>query len=368
MSDKVRIGIAGCGPSGTQVMFAPILRYLQTGYVTALMDPNPAALEYMRPYCPDAKTFTDYDAFLAQADMDAVLIASPVFSHCEQVVKAARAGKHVLCEKPLARTVGECDAMITACREAGVVLMVAFMKRFDKSFRLAKEMVDAGELGEVFQVRCDWSWATNQPGGEGWRIRLPTWGGIFQDHGSHTIDLCRWWLGDVETVSGEIRIVLAGREVEDTAIAVLRHTNGALSLHEQTAVTHKPLNEYYLLDGTKASLEIQCGPRWSYVSTEPFQMTLYERGRTFHDLTLYNKPNLDDEQRANARYLKELEHFCDCVQHGLAPLTPGENGRAAIEAVNAVYLSAWRGEKIHLPLREEPDLEAHFRAMRPLMG
>ncbi len=367
VSAPVKIGIAGCGPGGTQVMFGPILRYLENGRVTALMDPDRAALAYMRAYCPDAAAFSDYDAFLAEAEIDAVLVASPVFLHREQVVKAARAGKHVLCEKPMARTIGECDAMIAACREAGVILMIAFMKRFDKSFRRAKELIDGGELGKVFQVRCDWSWYIPETGQEGWRARLATWGGKFQDHGSHTIDLCRWWLGDVETVSGEIRIVHSWYEVEDTAVATLCHNGGAVSLHHMTTVTHKPLTEHYLIDGTKASLEIQCGPHWSYISTEPFRMTLYEHGRASHDLTLYNRPNLDEEQRASNRYLKELEHFCECVQRQAMPLTPGEEGRAAIEAINAVYLSSWRGEKIRLPLREEPDLETPFRSMPRLM-
>ena len=69
MSDPVRIGIAGCGRGGTQVMYAPILRYLETGQVTALVDPDPAALAAMQPHCPAAATFSDYDAFLAEAEM-----------------------------------------------------------------------------------------------------------------------------------------------------------------------------------------------------------------------------------------------------------------------------------------------------------
>src|SRR5712692_6586477 len=110
MPNKIKIGLAGCGPKGAQVMYAPILRFLQAGHVTALMDPDPAALNYMRAYCPDAVVFTEYDTFLAQADIEAVIVASPVYLHCEQVVKAAGAGKHILCEKPMARTIGECDA------------------------------------------------------------------------------------------------------------------------------------------------------------------------------------------------------------------------------------------------------------------
>jgi len=363
MSDPVRLGIVGCGRGGTQVMYAPILRFLEGGQVTALVDPDPAALAAMLPYCPQASTFSDYDSFLVAAEVDAAIIATPVSLHREQVIKAAQAGKHVLCEKPLARTVGECDVMIKACAKRGVILMTAFMKRFDKSFRLAKEMIESGALGQVFQVRCDWSGYGSRPTGKSWREWLSTGGGVFQDHGSHTSDLCRWWLGDVVTVSGEIGKTLVGRQLEDVSIATLRHASGALSLHHLSVVTHTFAKEYYLIDGTRGSLEIQ-GPYSSYVAVEPFRMLLYEGGRSVRDVTLRNDPNLDDERRETNRYLKELEHFCTCIQTGSEPLTKGEDGRAAIEIVNAVYLSSWKQNKVHLPLREVLDLQAGFGAMQ----
>jgi UDP-N-acetyl-2-amino-2-deoxyglucuronate dehydrogenase len=359
----IKLGLAGCGPKGAQVMYAPILRFLEHGQVTALMDPDPAALAVMRAVAPGAATFTDYDRFLAQADMDAVIVASPVFLHCEQVTSAARAGKHVLCEKPMARTVAECDRMIAACRENGVTLMVAFMKRFDVSFQLAHQLIAAGELGEVFQARCEFSWHIPGEGDEGWRAKRVTWGGMFQDHGSHTIDLCRWWLGDVARVSAEMRIVRPEREVEDAAFVTLRHTGGAISHHHVTGATHKPLREVYLLDGTKASLEMQFGPAWSYTATLPFQMTLHEQGKRALDVTPRALPNLDDELRAHSHYLREIEHFCQSIQAGREPLTTGEDGRAAIEAINAAYLSAWRGETVQVPLSELPDLEQLFREL-----
>jgi predicted dehydrogenase len=364
MTQTVKLGIAGCGPKGAQVMYAPIVRFLKSGRVVALMDPDPSALDYMGACCPGAERFTDYDTFLAQTDVDAVIIASPVFLHQEQVVKAAQAHKHVLCEKPMARTVGECDAMIAACRAADVTLMVAFMKRFDKSFRLAKQMIDAGELGTVFQARCEFSWHIPEEGDEGWRARRIAWGGMFQDHGSHTLDLCRWWLGEIETVNAEMRIVRPEREVEDAAIVTVRHHGSAMSLHTVTGLTHKPQREYYLIDGTKASLELQYGPAWSYTATSPFQMTLYEKGNRSLDVTPYNLPNLDDELRANSHYLREIEHFCESILKRSEPQATGLDGRRAIEAINAAYVSAWRGQNIHLPLQDSPDLEEYFRWLK----
>ncbi len=360
MDTRVKLGIVGCGPKGAQVMYAPILRFLEKGAVTALMDPDPSALDTMRAVCPGAATYTSYDQFLQQADIDAVIIATPVHLHSSQAQQAAAAHKHVLCEKPMARTTAECDAMITACRDANVTLMLAFMKRFDKSFRLAKQLIDSGELGKVFQVRCEFAWHIPDEGDEGWRAKRVTWGGMFQDHGSHTIDLCRWWLGDVDTVYADVQIIRPEREVEDMAAAILRHSGGAVSIHQVTGATHKPLREYYLIDGDKGSLEMQYGPAWSYTAAAPFQMTLYQGGNRSRDVTPYNLPNLDDELHAHSHYLLEIEAFCESILTRTPPPSAGLDGRKAIEAINAAYLSSWRRETIHLPLTETPDLNDYF--------
>ncbi|HID95419.1 MAG TPA: hypothetical protein EYP53_05100 [Candidatus Latescibacteria bacterium] len=170
-------------------------------------------------------------------------------------------------------------------------------------------------------------------------------------------------MGEIETVSGEISIIRKENEVEDQVAAILRHVNGGISIHHQTRMTHKPLNEYYLIDGTKASLEIEFGPAWSFVSFEPFRMHLYERGNRVTDVTRYNDFDIDAEVSRSGRYKKELEHFCDCILNDKTPLVTGEDGRKAIEAINAVYLSSQTGQKIRLPLKESPDLEVLFRRM-----
>ena len=354
----------------TMVMYTPVLRHVAHAEVTALCDPFPSALEQVRAYFPSAAVFLDFDELLREARVDALIVATPVDLHRDQVVTAARAGKHVMCEKPMARTLAECDEMLQACDSAGVTLMVGFMKRYDKSMLHAKQLLDQGRLGAPLQVLCDWR--GQQPGGRRWEIRerafswrgkMQTLGGVYQDTASHTTDLARWWLGDIETVSGEISIVEPGRDVEDSAVGVYLHAGGRRSVHLM-GFSNMDSRERYQIDGSEATLEIEYGPS-SFSSAEPFRMRLYqEGGRSVYDETRYNSMVLDEELRTSGRYKVELDHFCECVLDGKPPLTTGIDGRKAIEAINAVYLSAYLGEKVHLPLESTPDLERIFAEIK----
>jgi glucose-fructose oxidoreductase len=275
-----------------------------------------------------------------------------------------------MCEKPMARTLAECDDMIAACDSAGVTLMVGFMKRFDKSMVHAKQLIEQDRLGAPLQVLCDWR--GQQPGHRPdeireraftWRGKMQTWGGVYQDTGSHTTDLARWWLGDINTVSGELSILDRGREVEDSAVGVYLHEGGRRSVH-LIGFSNMDSRERYQIDGSKATLEIEYGPM-SFTSTDPFRMHLYEQGGTYvSDETRYNNIVLDEELRTAGRYKVELDHFCERVLDGQPPLTTGLDGRKAIEAINAVYLSAYLGEKVHLPLENTPDLGQIFAEMK----
>ena len=361
ISRKVKLGIIGCGAT-TEIMYGPILRYLENGELIAVMDIDESRAKRAQSMHGVKKAYTDLDEMLKDDEIEAVIIGSPVFLHQQHVVSAAQAGKHILCEKPMARTIEECDEIIRVCRENKVILMVAFMKRFDKSMKYAYELIEKGRLGKVFQVLCNWSFY--MPGTiSAWRDSLSTWGGLFQDHGSHTVDLCRWWMGDIETVSGEISILYKKREVEDQAVVIFRHKNGGISIHRMSRMVHKRDIEYYLIDGSRASLEIEHGAG-SFSSIHPFSMKLHEKGRKVTNITRHNVANLDEEIRKSGRYKKELEHFCDCVLNNKTPLTRGEDGRKAIEAINALYLSSWKGEKVKLPLKKSPNMEKLFIEIR----
>ena len=369
MTDKIKLGIAGCGFGGTQTMYAPILRLLEKGRVTALMDPDPGALDFMTRNYGDFDCYTDYGDFLAKADIDAVVVASPVFLHEEHAVQAARAGKHILCEKPMAPTIEACDRMIQAARTHDATLMIGFVKRFDKSLRLAHELLQEGRLGELFHIRAEVSWCHDlSPLGFNWRQSLRALGGIFQDNASHIVDLCRWWAGEVQSVSGHVKLLRPDWEVETHASATLRHENGVVSTLHVSNVSQKPMTEYFLLEGTEAALELRFGPAMKYSSPEPFAMHLWEGGQRRTDLTLFNHPNLDQELSEHGPYKRQVDHFCESILEKKAPWIDGLAGRKAMEVVNAVYLAAWRNETVKLPLAGSGDLEQIFRELRMQAG
>ena len=362
----IRLAIIGAGPAGAQVMYPPALATSDRFELARVYDPDPENAAALVGAIGRGRTA----ATLRQAfsgGVEAAIIASPVQFHRPQAIAALEAGLHVLVEKPMTRTLSGSRAIQRAAAAAGRVLMVGFMKRFDPSFERAGAMVAAGELGTMIEVRCDWSHRSPFPAHAS-RAHPDAWGGTFQDHGSHTLDLCRLWLGDIELVSAEMRIAFGDRHNEDVGAAICRHSSGAISTHNISRVHAGRMLERYDLVGTRGRLRIQYSGRASYASADPFQMTLHGPGGTARDLTVRALPHLLPEIARNGRYARELNHFADCIRGTADNRAPGDAGAAAVEAVNAAFASAASGQKIALPLRSEPDLAAFFGALRAGAG
>jgi predicted dehydrogenase len=357
---KLGIGVAGCG-AGVW-MHGPALISQESARVAAWMDPDEKAARRAAELY-GAAVYTDFGALLRHEGLDALIIASPTWLHLAQCREAAAAGKHVLCEKPMARDIRECRLMAEACRGAGVTLMVGFMKRFNPAFIRAKEMIDSGELGEVFEIGCDWAWPQYYPAG--WRDTLKGGGGLLQDHGSHTVDLCRWWAGDVASVSAEVRVKLEGREVEDYAHVTCRHAGGCVSTHRHTRLTHRTLHERYQIEGSKATLVLECVGQWSPTQAYNFSLKRHtsEEGvaGTCTDILLMPDGGLDRQMREQYSYTRELRFFVDAVHARRGPsMCTADDGLAAIEVVNAAYISSAENRTVTLPLEEGYDLSAVF--------
>ncbi|MCC7163090.1 MAG: Gfo/Idh/MocA family oxidoreductase [Anaerolineae bacterium] len=364
MSKRIKLGIVGCGFAGTQTMYAPILRHLQQAEVTALTDPDPNALAFMTERYGQFDCYTDFDSFLANAPVDAVLLATPVFLHEPQAIQAARAGKHILCEKPMAPTIEACDAMIAAAQANTITLMVGFSRRFDKSVQLAHSLLQEGRLGRLVHIRAEVTWCHDlSPLGHNWRQSIRTLGGLFQDNATHIIDLCAWWAGPIETVSAQVRRVRADWQVETHAHATLGHTSGVISTIHTSNISHKPTVESFLLEGTDAALELSFGPAAKYASPEPFTVYLWEKGVHRRELTLGNFGNIDRELGEHSMYRRSIDEFALAIQERRSPWIDGFAGRAAIEVVNAAYLSAAHNETIRLPLVSSGDLKSIFEKM-----
>jgi len=229
-------GIIGCGWVARDYV-APGILDAPHACLVALHDPDPDAMRAVAALAPGAARQADLDQFLNAPGLDAVYIATPNHLHRPLCEAAARAGKHVLCEKPMATTLADAEAMTRACRDAGVSYGTAFDQRFQARHRLLREIVAAGRLGTVTAARVhyacwtpiDWVPPT-QAAHDNWRVDpARAGGGAFIDLAPHGLDLLQWLLGEPLV---EVACLFQRRvhpyPVDDGAALVGRFEGGAL--------------------------------------------------------------------------------------------------------------------------------------------
>ena len=361
--DKLGIGIAGCG-AGVW-MHGPAIQVHDGAQPVAWMDIDREAAQRAADRFGGA-VYGDFDAFLDSGGLDAVIIATPNSTHCSQTLKALGKGKHVLCEKPMGRTMAECGKMLDFSTGKEMVLMVGFMKRFDPALMMVNDMIKAGEIGEVYEISCDWGWPQYFPAGQ--RDRRINGGGLLIDHGSHSIDLARWWGGNIRSVYANVKIVLRGRQVDDYSCTVCRHESGCVSIHNHSRLTHRGLHENYKIEGAKGCITIQCENQWSARLTYPYTVRLHTRtkgiGSGCTNISPEPAGDAADQVKMENRYSRQLRCFVDsAVTGGKLSCCTAEDGYAAVEAVNAAYISADEDRCVPLPLDNEYDFTRIFRSL-----
>jgi len=202
--------------------------------------------------------YANWRDLVGDAEVQAVYVATPVHLHAEQTIAAAEAGKHVLCEKPMAMDVSECDRMIAACRASGVTLGVAYYRRFYPAVVRVRQLVDAGAIGEpVFAQMIASEPFDPRPGAPRyWLVqRSRAGGGPMADFGCHRLEVLLHLLGPVRRVTSVVATVALDREVEDTAAALLQFERGACAM---VAVTNAAAERQDTLDvfGTRGSIRV----------------------------------------------------------------------------------------------------------------
>jgi predicted dehydrogenase len=261
-----------------------------------------------------------YEALLADPEIDAVYVPLPNHMHAEWTIRAARAGKHVLCEKPLALTVGEVDAMAAAAREAGVVLAEAFMYRHHPQTLKAKELVDSGAIGAVRFVRGTFSFPLTRAND----VRLrPEWGGgCLWDVGCYPLSFARFLLGaePVEVMGSQ---VLGPTGIDETFAGQLVFPGGVLV--QLDAGFRSPLRAELEVAGTEGVLSVR-NP-WK---PNPGTPMVLERGDTAEEIPV---PDAD-------RYLLEIEDLAEGVLEGRPPRVSLAESRGNVAAIVALLESA----------------------------
>jgi UDP-N-acetyl-2-amino-2-deoxyglucuronate dehydrogenase len=297
------------------------------------------------------QAYTDLDAMLAREDLHIVTVCSPSGAHMEPTVAAAKAGKHVIVEKPLDVTLDRCDAMIRACDEAGVKLATIFPSRFHRSSQLLKQAVEAGRFGKLTLGDAYVKWFRTQQyyDSGAWR---GTWqldgGGALMNQAIHSVDLLLWLMGDVAEVSAYTSLLAHERiEVEDVATATLRFKSGALGVIEATTAAYPGTLKKIEIAGSHgmAILEEEDIIKWEFAEPNETDQRLREEmlGRT-----KTGGGAADPAAIGHHAHAALFRSFLEAL-HGETPLAiDGREGRRSVELILAIYESAKTGKKVTL--------------------
>lgn len=319
------IAVIGAGRAG-MIHAGNFLRSVAGARLVALADPVRDALRQAGESTGIGELFDDYRPMLDRRDVDAVVIATPTGLHEEIAVAAAQAGKHILCEKPMAMTTASCDAMIVAAERHGVVLQIGFMRRFSESFQRAKARIDAGEIGAVVQVRS----LTHGPSyPRPWMFDLRKSNGPLAEVNSHDFDTVRWFTGsdfaEVHAIAGNYRCPEARAEFPDFYDQVLltaRMTNGAQGCISGAQGVQYAYDARCEILGTHGLITIG--------TLQGSDTMVCTRDRLLQRPAIASWTGLFRDA-----YLAEDIDFVECIRTGRPPRAGGRDGRAAVAAVNA---------------------------------
>jgi UDP-N-acetyl-2-amino-2-deoxyglucuronate dehydrogenase len=292
----------------------------------------------------DVRAFYDIDDFLNQRDIQVVSVLTPSGMHPAHAIAAAKAGKHVVVEKPMALRLEDADTMIRACDAAGVKLFVVKQNRFNVPVVKAREAFDAGRFGRLIlgTVRVRWCRDQAYYDQDEWRGTWAYDGGVLANQASHHVDMLEWFFGDVVSVHARASTALVKIEAEDTAVATLKFKNGALGIIEATtAVRPKDLEGSLSILGEKGAVEIGGFAvnkirHWQFSEARDTDKDVMEKFSV-------NPPNV-----YGFGHQAYYEHVVKCLSDQSPALVDGLQGRKSLELVSALYESIEMGREVSL--------------------
>ncbi len=351
--DKIRIGVIGTGNIAREHLNA----YRKNPHVEiyALCDINPDILaKRAEEYgVPAERTFTSCEDMVRLPEIDAVSVCTWNCAHAPCTIAALNAGKHVLCEKPMAMNTQEALAMKEAAERNGKLLMIGFVRRYGNDCDILKDLIENDQFGEIYYAKATYLRRNGNPGG--WfGDKARSGGGPLIDLGVHVIDLSRYLLGCPKPVSvygatfrklGNRPDVKGGKayiasrtsdtdvcDVEDLATALIRFDNGAVISVEASFSLNikKPVGNIELF-GTKAGAKID--PELEMYS----EMNGYMTNITLDHPTALSFDGL---------FAREINHYVDCVRNGLPCRSPAKDGVTLMRILDAIYESAATGHEV----------------------
>jgi predicted dehydrogenase len=327
-SRKIGYCVIGLGRIASH--FMPAVRSTTTSQITGLVSGHRdkaerIAAEYGVP-ASSIYSYENFDEITRNPAIDAVYVALPNSMHAEYTIRAAKAGKHVLCEKPMSTNVADAEAMISACKSAKVKLMIAYRCHYEPTNLKAIQLIRQGAIGQVQAIESTFGFNIGR--GE-WRLNKKlAGGGPLFDVGIYSLNACRYLTGEepVHISANASVIEHDGRfdEVEENVSWTMKFPSGIVASCNTTYGAN--MEGFYRVHGSKGWLEVDSA-------------FVYEglRLRAEYEGTKLDEPN---PARDPSHFQAEAEHFSHCIQNGLEPKSPGEEGLRDMRYISQIYQSA----------------------------
>jgi predicted dehydrogenase len=319
-----RVAIVGCGLIGQKRA-----RALGDSRLVAVADTDLARAESLAAQHPGCRATADWSAVVARPGVDAVLVATTNQALAPVTLAAIRHGKHVLVEKPAARSAAELAPLLPAAREAGVVVKVGFNYRFHPALSKAREIFDSGALGPLLYLRGRYGHGGRAGYDREWRANpAVAGGGELLDQGVHLIDLARWFAGDFAEAEGHIGTYFWNMPVEDNGFVLLKTARGQVAWLHASCTEWKNLFCFEVF-GRDGKLQID-GLGGSYgVERLSWYRMLPQMGPP--ETTIWEYPGEDRS------WDREYAHFVECIEQGRQPAGSLHDALAVLELVQQVY-------------------------------
>jgi predicted dehydrogenase len=354
-------GVIGCGMIAK--FHASAIADLPNARLVACFDSFPAAVDRFAEQ-QNCRAYHDLKKMLADPDVHVVTICTPSGAHMEPAVAAAKAGKHVIVEKPLEITLKRCDKIIQACEKAGVTLSAIFPSRFHESSRLIKNAIDAGRFGRLTLGDAFVKWFRTQEyyDSGAWR---GTWqldgGGALMNQAIHSVDLLTWLMGPVSEICAVTDTLAHERiEVEDVAAATVRFQNGAVGVIEATTAAYPGYLKRIEIHGSEGSagLEEEDIRLWDFKNATEEDASIRER---MAGKTQTGGGAADPSAIGHHGHMLQFRDVLESIETGRKPLIDGHEGRRSVEIILAIYKAAEIGKSVQLPLKNDPTLKARSK-------
>ena len=345
---SIGFGIVGCGMIARFHIQA--IQAIPGASFVACFDQSPERSKALAAECGGV-AYEKIEDMLADPHVHIVTICTPSGSHMDPAVAAARAGKHVLVEKPLEITLERCDAIINACEAAGVQLGAILPSRFSPANLALKQAISEGRFGRLTlgDMYVKW-WRTQEYyDSGGWR---GTWaldgGGAYMNQAIHNVDLLYWLMGDVAEVCGLTATLAHDRiEVEDVGTAIVRFKNGALGTLEASTSAFPGLLKKTEIHGSHGSVIVEQDSilLWQFQDERPEDEEIRQK---FGKSSETSGGAADPKAISFVGHQRQFEDLISAIQEGRKPLIDGPEGRKSVELILAIYESSQTGKRVEL--------------------